>query len=127
MRIRSRWALVVLGLMACAVWLAPPTGVATAGDDGKGGAFLGGLIGGAVISRAASRSERRTRAAEQQSYQSQQQQPTVVYQQAPQQSAGSGSDRSVEQRLQQLDDLAANGYISPEEYQRRRTAILDSL
>jgi hypothetical protein len=33
----------------------------------------------------------------------------------------------VEQKLDTLDSLAAKGYITKEEYQRRRQAILDSL
>ena len=127
-RMPSRTLLLFLGLLTAAVWLAP-TDTAIAGDDGKGGAFLGGMIGGHVLTKMVGRSERRTQAQEYQAYGSQQQ-PTVVYQQvpaqpAPQPSAGSGP--SIEQRLQKLDELAAKGYISPEEYKARRKAILDSL
>lgn len=34
---------------------------------------------------------------------------------------------SVESRLNQLDTLAANGYITKQEYQQRRQAILDGI
>ena len=88
---------------------------------GKGGAFVGGMVAGHVVTRVMDNSERRTRAAEYQAYN---QQPQVVYQQAPPASSGGGS---AEQRLQQLDSLAAKGYISQSEYQRRRQGILDSL
>jgi len=89
---------------------------------GEGGAFVGGLIGGHVLTKAMTNDQRRTEAAERQSYQSQQ--PRVVYQQAP----ASGSERkSAEQRLEELDSLAAKGYISESEYKARRQDILDSL
>ena len=89
---------------------------------GSGGAFVGGLVGGHVLTKMMDNSERRTRAAEQQAYQSQQ--PQVVYKEAP--SSGSGG-KSVEQRLEELDTLAAKGYISQSEYKARRKDILDSL
>jgi hypothetical protein len=34
---------------------------------------------------------------------------------------------TTEQKLQQLDKLAAGGYITPAEYKARRKAILDSM
>ena len=92
---------------------------------GKGGAFVGGLIGGHVLTNMANRSERRTRAAEYDAYS---RQPTTVYQQAPAPAPQSqGSSKSVEQKLNTLDDLAAKGYISKDEYKTRREAILDSM
>ena len=36
------------------------------------------------------------------------------------------SSMTPEQKLDQLDELAAGGYITPAEYQARRKAILDS-
>jgi hypothetical protein len=33
----------------------------------------------------------------------------------------------VEQRIAQLDKLAAGGYITPEEYKAKKQSILDSL
>lgn len=89
---------------------------------GKGGAFVGGMVAGHVLTRTMDNSERRTRAAEYQAYQSQ---PQVVYQQAPPPANSGGG--SVEQRLNQLDSLAAKGYISQSEYKARRQNILDGL
>ena len=93
------------------------------GHAGNAGAFVGGLIGGHVLTNMANRSERRTRAAEYDAYSSQ---PAAVPQQTPAPQPQS-SATSVEAKLDTLDNLAAKGYISKEEYERRRKAILDSL
>ena len=76
-----------------------------------------------VLTNMANRSERRTRAAEYGAYS---RQPAAIPQQAPAPQP-QGSATSVEAKLDTLDDLAAKGYISKEEYERRRQAILDSL
>jgi hypothetical protein len=86
---------------------------------GSGAAFVGGLIGGHVLTNVARRSERRTQAAEYQAY-SQQPAPAPA-------AAAPSSQSSVQDRLDTLDTLAANGTITKEEYQQRRKAILDSL
>jgi hypothetical protein len=88
---------------------------------GSGGAFVGGLVGGHILTRAMDNDQRRTQAAEAQAYQ---QQPQVVYQQAPPASSGGGS---TQQRLDELDALAAKGYITQSEYKTRRQGILDSM
>ncbi len=86
---------------------------------GGGAAFLGGMLTAHVVGGAIRRSERRTEAAEYQAYsQPQQAQP------APQQGGGGGSAQS---KLDELDALAAKGYITKEEYKSRRKAILDSM
>jgi hypothetical protein len=84
---------------------------------GKGGAFVGGLIGGHVLTNVARRSERRTRAAEYEAYS---RQPAP----AP---AAQSSQSSVQERLDTLDKLAANGTITKEEYQQRRKAIIGGI
>jgi len=91
----------------------------------KGGAFIGGALAGHVVSGAVNRSERRTQAEEQQAYA--QSQP--VYQQAaPAPSAApAAAQPSVEQRIQELDKLAAGGYITPEEYKAKKQSILSGL
>ena len=69
------------------------------------------------------RSKARTQAEIYQAYRPQQpasQQPAPQYQAAPPQ-------KSVEQRLKELEDLAARGFISKQEYQARRKAILDKI
>jgi hypothetical protein len=93
----------------------------------KGAAFIGGVLAGHVVSGAVHRSKVRTAAEVQQASQ-----PTVVYQQAPatthtQAAPATSGKGSAEQRIQQLDKLAAGGYITPEEYKAKKKAILDSL
>jgi predicted lipid-binding transport protein (Tim44 family) len=90
----------------------------------KGGAFIGGLLAGHVVTGAVQRSKRRTQAEEYQAYA----QPQPVAQQAaPAPSAAPAAQPSAEQRIQQLDKLAAGGYISPEEYKAKKQSILNSL
>jgi len=85
------------------------------GHAGSGGAFVGGLIGGHVLTNMARRSERRTQAAEYQ-----------AYSQSPA-SAAPSYRSSVEDRLDTLDRLAANGMITNQEYRQRRQAIIDGI
>ena len=113
---RPALGVAVAGVLATGMML--HSGQASAGS---GGAFVGGMIGGHVLTRAMDNDRRRTEAAERQAYQ--QQQPQVVYQQAP---AGSGG-KSTEQKLDELDSLAAKGYINESEYKARRQSILDSM
>lgn len=91
----------------------------------KGGAFIGGLLAGHVVTGAVARSKRRTQAEEYQAYA----QPQPVYQQqaAPAPSAAPAAQPSAEQRIQQLDKLAAGGYITPEEFKAKKQSILNSL
>ena len=77
----------------------------------------GWFLGGMVTSRVLGNMERNTQAREAQAYRSQ---PQPVQQTAP-------ARQSPQQQLQELDRLAAGGYITPEEYKSRRKAILDSM
>ncbi len=88
---------------------------------GSGGAFIGGMIAGHVVGGFVRRDRARTNAAVHQAYS----QPTtvVVHEAAPAPSA----KKSVEQRLDELDDLAQKGIITKDEYAARRKAILDSI
>ena len=79
------------------------------------GAFIGGMVTMKVVNNM----ERRTQAEEAQAYRPA---PQPV-QQAPAQPARP----SKESQLQDLDRLAAGGYITPQEYKDRRKAILDSM
>ena len=88
---------------------------------GGGAAFVGGMIAGHVVGGFVRRDKERTQAAQYQAYS----QPQQAQAAAPQ--GGGGSTKSVEAKLDQLDSLAAKGYISKEEYKRRRQAILDAL
>ena len=75
----------------------------------------GWFVGGMVTSRVLNNMERNTQANEAQAYRSQ---PQPVQQAAP------APRPTTEQQLQELDRLAAGGYITPEEYKSRRQAIL---
>jgi hypothetical protein len=62
----------------------------------------------------------RTEAEQQQAYNSQVQTQQVQRQAAP-------AQKSVEQRLAELDKLAAGGYITPQEYKAKKARIVDSI
>ena len=84
---------------------------------GSGGAFIGGMIAGHVVGGFVRRDRARTDAAVHQAYS----QPTYA------QPAAQPAQKTVEQRLDSLDDLAKRGVITEDEYKARRQAILDSL
>jgi hypothetical protein len=94
------------------------------------GAFLGGMLAGHLISGAVQRDKVRTAAAVESVSQPKTQ--TVYVQQVPaattsSQPAAQAAKPSVEQRLKELDKLAKDGYITPEEYKARKKAIIDSI
>jgi membrane protease subunit (stomatin/prohibitin family) len=99
----------VLGLAAAG--LSSPVVLA----DGAG-AFIGGVLATKVVGNM----ERQTEAQEEQAYYAQRQAAQPVSQAAP-------AQKSAEQRLAELDKLAAGGYITKEEYKRKKQAILDSM
>ena len=93
-----------------------------------GGNFIGGLVAGHVVGGFVRRDKQRTQAEMYQAYKPQQptyQQPAPQAQAAPAPSAP--PHESVEQRINKLENLAAKGFISKEEYKIRRKAILDSI
>lgn len=85
--------------------------------DGAG-AFLGGVLAAKVVGNMNAQTQ-----AAQDSAQAQQVQ---AYNSSHQQSSGSDS-QSPEARMKELDKLAAGGYITPEEYKKKKQAIVDSL
>jgi hypothetical protein len=86
------------------------------------GAFIGGMFATKLLGSM----ERRTKAEEMQAYEtSRMAQP--VQRAAPAAAPSSGTSMSAEQKLNQLDKLAAGGYITPAEYKARRKAILDAM
>ena len=115
---KSAGGICAVGLIAGAPFFVP----VTPADAGEGGAFVGGLLAGHVITNMANQQERQSRAAERQA-DMQQQQMQQQRQQAPAQKA----EPTVEERLATLDKLAANGMITKEEYERRRKAIIDGI
>jgi hypothetical protein len=95
-------------------------GFKTEARANDGAAFLGGMVAAHVIGGAVRRSERRTEAAEYQAYS---QQPRSVQQAAP----APAAKQTAKQKLDELDKLAAGGYITPEEYKAKKKAILGSM
>jgi hypothetical protein len=83
----------------------------------------GWFIGGVAASRIGHNMRERTQAEQQQANYSQQ---SAVYQASTSQTSAS-QNLSPEARIQQLDKLAAGGYITPEEYKTKKEAILNSL
>lgn len=84
----------------------------------------GAFIGGMLTSRVLRNMQDRTAAEEEQAYYAQQQaQAQPVQQAAP----AASSTQTTEQKLAELDKLAAGGYITPEEYKRKRQAIIDAM
>jgi len=93
-----------------------------------GAAFLGGMVAGHIIGGAVRRDKIRTAAAVQEANQPKTQ-AVYVQQPAPTSSAQTApaAKPTAQQRLDQLDKLAAGGYITPEEYKAKKKAILDSM
>jgi hypothetical protein len=86
----------------------------------------GAFIGGVAAARIGANMRRRTAAQEEMAYNSSRaaQAAQPVQQVAP---APETQTQTTEQKLNELDKLAAGGYITPAEYKARRKAILDSL
>jgi hypothetical protein len=94
----------------------------------KGAAFLGGMVAGHIVGGAVRRSRIRTAAAVKSANQPKTQ--TVYVQQPATTTAAqpaTAAKPSTEDRLKELDKLAAGGYITPEEYKAKKKAILDSI
>ena len=92
----------------------------------EGAAFLGGMVAGHVVGGAVRRSKIRTYAALESASQPKTTE-TVYVQQPTSTTTTQATTTSPEQKLSQLDKLAADGYITKEEYQTRRKAVLDSM
>ncbi len=98
-----------------------------------GAAFLGGMLAGHLVGGAVRRSRIRTAAAVKSASEPRTQ---TVYVQQPAAATTYAYDHPApapapkmtpEQKLQQLDKLAAGGYITPAEYKEKRKAILDNM
>ena len=105
-------------LIVAVVFLTGLPGIKNDAQAGKGSSFLGGMVAGSLIKGAVERDKERTQAIEHQSYS----QPRPV-QQAP----APAPQPSAEASITELDNLAAGGYITPEEYQAKKKAILDGM
>lgn len=88
--------------------------VSTPARASDAGAFIGGVFATKLLSNASRRAD------------AEEEQADAMQQQASR-PASSGSSQSAEQRIQELDKLAAGGYITPEEYKKKKKAIIDSM
>ena len=79
------------------------------------GAFIGGVFATKLIGNM----NRQTQAEETQAAYASQPRPVA--------SAPAPAQKSPQQRINELDKLAAGGYITPEEYKAKKKAILDSM
>ena len=95
---------------------AATTGPAHAGDAG---AFVGGML----TSRVLNNMHQRTEAEKQQAYYAQQSAQQPVQQAAP----AASPTQTTEQKLDELNKLAAGGYITPEEYKTKKAAIINAM
>jgi len=103
-------------------------GLPTEARAGEGAAFLGGMVAGHIVGGAVRRSKIRTAAAVQAANQPKTQ--TVYVQQPTTTTAAKSAPAAkptAEDRIKELDKLAAGGYITPEEYKAKKKAILDSM
>lgn len=91
----------------------------------NGAAFIGGMLAGHMLSRFARERREQTLALEHMAY-SRPQAPAYS-QQAPAPAPAQPTASSIEDQLNVLDQLAAKGYITKEQYNARKQAILNSL
>jgi len=100
------------------------------------GAFIGGLIGGHVLTNFARERREQTQALQEMAYNRRPayapayREPAYsapAQARAPAPAPAQNSTQSIENKLNTLDQLAAKGYITKEEYQARRQAILNSI
>ena len=111
MTIRNKMKLTV----AAAVLGAAAVGTSLPVYAGDAGAFMGGVFAAKVVNNMHDRTE-----AEQQQAAAAQAQAARPVQSAP-------AQKSPQARIAELDKLAAGGYITPEEYKKKKQAIIDSM
>lgn len=97
---------------ACALGTAMPVLADSAG------AFIGGVFAAKVLDNMSRRTE-----AEEYQAAAAARQPVYVTAPAP----AAPPQKSPEERIKELDKLAAGGYITPEEYKAKKQQILDSM
>jgi len=107
-------AKVGLGAVACVLGLVM-TGMSTLVLADGAGAFIGGVVATKVVGNMRDRTE------------AEQEQAEYARQSAAQPVPQAPAQKSPEQRIAELDKLAAGGYITPEEYKRKKKAIVDGM
>ncbi|MEP5766204.1 MAG: SHOCT domain-containing protein [Halieaceae bacterium] len=109
----------IIGGATGAVLLAAAIGTSLPAQAGDSGAFIGGML----TSRVMSNMHQRTEAEQQQAYYAQQN----SQQQQVQQAAPAPAAKTTQQKLDELDKLAAGGYITPAEYKTKKQQIINSM
>jgi hypothetical protein len=104
-----------------ALLLTTTIGLSMPAQAGNAGAFIGGMVTSKVLSNMS----RRTEAEEQQAYNSSR--PVAAAPAPAPAPAAAPAAQSPEQRISQLDKLAAGGYITPEEYKAKKKSIIDGM
>jgi hypothetical protein len=92
----------------------------------SGAAFVGGMLAGHIVGGAVRRSKEQTAAMNEMAY-GQPKSSTVYVQQPATTQSAPAAQPSAEERINQLDKLAANGYITPAEYKAKKQAIINGL
>ncbi len=103
-----------LGAIACALGMTV-TAMSTPVLASDAGAFIGGVLATKVVGNMRAQTE------------AQQEQAEYARQSAAQPVPQAPAQKSPEQRIAELDKLAAGGYITPEEYKRKKKAIVDGM
>jgi len=103
-----------LGTVACVLGLAV-AGMTAPVLAGDAGAFIGGVLAAKVVGNMREQTD------------AQQEQAYYARQSAAQPVPQAPAQKSPEQRIAQLDKLAAGGYITKEEYKRKKQAIVDGM
>jgi hypothetical protein len=109
--------------LAVATSMTAYTPLATAGGHGAAWGF-GGLLAGHLLTDMSNQRRQQTQALQSMAYGGQ---SGGGYGRGAARAAPAATSMTPEQKLQQLDKLAAGGYITPQEYKERRQAILNSL
>ena len=126
--IRKHFKLGLLPVLTAFIITTIMPGLLTEARASEGAAFLGGMVAGHIVGGAVRRSKIRTAAAVQAANQPKTQ---TVYVQQPATTTSAqpapAAKPSAEDRIKELDKLAAGGYITPEEYKAKKKAILDSM
>lgn len=116
---------VVVLLVALTICVTIVPGFKTEARANDAAAFFGGMLANHIIGGAIRRDKIRTAATVEAASQPRSQ--TVYVQQPAVTTSAQSTQMTPEQKLQQLDKLAAGGYITPEEYKARKKAILDAM
>ncbi len=101
-------------VMACVLGTAV-VGISTPAAASDAGAFIGGVFATRLLGNMRAQTE------------ASQQQAAAAQQAAQRPVPAAPAHKSAQQRLDELDKLAAGGYITPQEYKAKKQKILDSM